>query len=358
GSVSANKPMKEGNKNTLWLYFMTKAPVTDASKPLAPALTLADYLMEQLYKDTASQDVVFAVGKEAVGMETEAVMPSGETSIQEALADVIDLHPKGSKSNEQDLEEVDVKNKKESDDKEETGDSHHSEVKEHSKDKEGSDDQKTSNNVLNPDGAKSIDSDSQNKPKDIEEKGKEAKQKGSVSEMTVSAHKMVLLHWPFFRKMIKAADSDSNVIQLHIRDMKQEVFHVLIWFLYTGRLPLGMEPKILFADGTTKEEETSWEDLFLAADYCKIDELHQVALTTILSKLTPKGTIPFLFHTAYSHKDLWEQVVKYVATTCGAEISKKSVQKEYTNHAKCIEIFGKIIMGLHTFVASVKSSKK
>lgn len=358
-----NETVTNGRENSLWFFFSTEAPVTNTAKPPPPAPTLADYMMEQLYKDTASQDVVFVVGEEAVGVETEAVVPSGEKPIQEASVDVIDLHPKGSESDEQVADQQDSEDKtdsenKESDDKKETGDSRQSEREERSEDKESSDDQKTSDTVLSPDGATSIDSDSQNKPKDTGEKGKEAKQKGSVSETTVGAHKMVLSHWPFFKKMIAAADSDSSVMRLHISDMKREVFRVLIRFLYTGRLPLGMEPKILFVDGTTKEEETSWEDLFLAADYCRIDELRQVALTAILSKLTPEGAIPFLFRTAYSHKDLREQVVKYVATTCGAEISKKSVQKEYADHAECIEIFGEIITGLHTFVASMKSSKK
>ncbi|KAF9301602.1 hypothetical protein BGZ74_006513 [Mortierella antarctica] len=283
GSVSVNEAVTNGKENSLWFFFSTEAPVTGAAKPPPPAPTLADYMMEQLYKDTASQDVVFVVGEEAVGVETEAVVPSGEKPIQEASVDVIDLHPKGSESDEQVADQQDSEDKtdsenKESDDKKEMGDSRQSEGEERSEDKEGSDDQKTSDTVLSPDGATSIDSDSQNKPKDTEEKGKEAKQKGSVSETTVGAHKMVLSHWPFFKKMIKAADSDSSVMRLHISDMKQEVFRVLIRFLYTGRLPPGMEPKILFVDGTAKEEETSWEDLFLAADYCRIDELRQVAL--------------------------------------------------------------------------------
>ncbi|KAG0080942.1 hypothetical protein BGZ92_000409 [Podila epicladia] len=363
GSVSANESVKSGERHSLRLFITTEAPVTVAAKPPTPAPTLANFMMEQLYKDTASQDVLFVVGEKAVDVGTEAVVPSGEKSIQEASVDVIDLHPQVSESDEHIADEQDSEDKTdletmESDDKEGTGSSCQSTDEERSEDKEGSDDRKVSDNALSLDGAKSIESESQNKSTDTGEKGEEAKQEDSVPETIVGAHKMVLSHWPFFIKMIEASDSDSSVMRLHINDMKQAVFRVLIRFLYTGRLPPDIEPKILFADGTTKEEEASWEDLFLAADHCEIDELRQAALTTIVSKLTPEGAIPFLFRTAYSHKDLRGPVVKYVATTCGAEISKKSVQKEYADHAECVEIFGEIITELHTFVRDLANTSK
>lgn len=60
----------------------------------------------------------------------------------------------------------------------------------------------------------------------------------------------------------------------------------------------------------------------------------------------PRGVISFLLRTAYLFEELREPVVKYVARTCGAEISKKSVQQEYADHPERAELCGEIISEL------------
>lgn len=113
----------------------------------------------------------------------------------------------------------------------------------------------------------------------------------------------------------------------------------------------------MLADGPHEDQDSSWEEVFLAANHYEVDELRQLSLTTILSKLTPEGTIPFLFRTAYLHKDL-RPVIKYVAIICGAEISEISVQQVYAYHDECVAIFGEIITELNAHVQSLEKHTK
>ncbi|KAG0342240.1 hypothetical protein BG000_006159 [Podila horticola] len=324
-------------------------PVATPSTPLDPVPTLADLMMERLYKDAATQDVQFVMGEDPFEAGSEINAPENEETLEEMP---VDHDAKGSKTQNE------VANEQESENKDKKDNSRLSDNNDDSKEGEGSDGKPVSDEVLHG-SANSSQEQSQEKPKDgqasddgsndskADEKKEKQKQQEKeekevedpVQERIVGAHRMVLLHWPFFKKMIDSKCDDSSgtsELRIYISNVEWAAFRVLIRFLYTGRLPLHLEPKLVFADSPPEGRETSWEELFLAADRCEIDELRQLALTTILTKLTLEGTIPFLFRTAYLHEDLRAPVVKFVATTCGTEISKKSVQKEYENHDECI----------------------
>ncbi|KAG0034399.1 hypothetical protein BGZ81_004880 [Podila clonocystis] len=350
--------VQENGTFPIGFCLSTEDAMSTPSKPLDPTPTLADLMMERLYYDKATRDVVFINGEKPTDAESQTDVSESEETFPDVPVDKRQLE-----------------NQKEVDNKE------HPDTSEDLKDDGVSEGQAASENVTNG-GAKCPEGKSQEKPKErqvgsegaatgegdeSEEESDEEDGEGEeeeeeeedgmeeedlVQEKQVGAHKMVLLHWPFFKKMIETNGgrdfSDSGEMRLYISGVEWPAFEVLIRFLYTGRIPLRLEPKLVFAnDHHEGDRDASWEEVFLAADHCEIDELRELALAAILSKLTPEGTIPFLFRTAYLHKDLRAPVVKYVATTCGAEISKKSVQKEYTDHAECVELFGEIITAFH-----------
>lgn len=343
--------MKEGQDHTLWFYFSSEAPVAAPGKSLTAVPTMADFVMERLYADEASQDILFFIEEEPIDMDSESDVSESEGTRQQAQSKVTDEK---------------LVRKQEENDKEDPDE------KEVSKDKDDSDDKELSDDVSNG-GAKTTEIDSQDKSKDTEVEGsaddkdkkgdeeesnKEEEKEDPVPKRIVGAHKMVLSHWPYFKKIIGAKGGGPDKTRIYIRDVDWVAFRVLIRFLYTGRLPPNLEPTIIFADGVTKDDETSWEDVFLVADHCGVDELRQLALTTILSKLTPEGAIPFLFRMAHLHKDLRSPVIKYVVISCRAEISKKSVQQEYADHDECVALLGEIITELHLHIKSLEKSNK
>ncbi|KAF9380150.1 hypothetical protein CPB97_008532 [Podila verticillata] len=343
--VPRSKVMKEGQNHFLGFYLSSEAPVAAPGKSLTAVPSMADFVMERLYADEASQDILFVIGEEPVDADSESEVSEGEDTHQQALSKVADETLRRAsrrkmtrrvRTTKWTLRTRRIRT-----------------IKKGSKNKEDSDDKETSDDVSNGDAktaekgsrAKSKDAkgegsvDGEDKKGDEEEGKKEEEMEDPIPERIVGAHKMVLSHWPYFKKMIDAKGGDPGKTRIYVRDVDWAAFRVLIRFLYTGRLPPSLEPTIVFADGSTKDGETSWEDLFSIADHCEVDELRQISLTTILSKLTPEGAIPFLFRMAHLHKDLRTPVVKYVATTCGAEISKKSVQQEYADHDDCLELF-------------------
>ncbi|KAF9214450.1 hypothetical protein BGZ59_003665 [Podila verticillata] len=92
----------------------------------------------------------------------------------------------------------------------------------------------------------------------------------------IDAHNM-----PFFQKLIESNLDTSEIV---VDGVECAAFRVLVQLLYSGALPPEFEPKVVFADDTTENDETSWENLFLAADHCEVDELREVACTTILTR--------------------------------------------------------------------------
>ncbi|KAF9395903.1 hypothetical protein CPC16_006186 [Podila verticillata] len=358
--IPRSKFMKENQDHVLWFYFSSEAPVAAPGKSLAAVPTMADFVMERLHADEASQDILFVNGEEPIDADSGSEVSESEDTLQQAPIKVTDENLRRAsrkktttriRTTKWTLRTRRIRT-----------------IKKRTKNKEDSDDKETSSAVSNG-GAKTTEKNSREKSKDAEgersvddedkkgdqEESKEEEEKEDpVPERIVGAHKLVLSHWPYFKKMIDAKGGGPGKTRIYIRDVDWIAFRVLIRFLYTGRLPPSLEPTIIFADGDTKDGETSWEDLFLVADHCEVDELRQIALTTILSKLTLEGAIPFLFRVAHLHEDLRTPVVKYVATTCGAEISKKSVQQEYADHDECVAIFGEIITELHAHIESLE----
>ncbi|KAI9236324.1 MAG: hypothetical protein BYD32DRAFT_419004 [Podila humilis] len=358
--IPTSEFMRVDHNHSVWFYFSSEAPVAAPGKSLAAVPTMADFVMERLHADEASQDILFVIGEEPIDADSGSEVSESEDTLQQAPIKVADENLQRAsrkktttriRTTKWTLRTRKIRT-----------------IKKRTKNKEDSDDKETSSAVSNGD-AKTAEEDAREKSKDAEGKGsvddedkkgdeeeskEEEEKEDPVPERIVGAHKMVLSHWPFFKKMIDAKGGGPDKTRIYVRDVDWIAFRVLIRFLYTGRLPPSLEPTTIFADSDTKDGEISWEDLFLVADHCEVDELRQIALTTILSKLTLEGAIPFLFRVAHLHEDLRTPVVKYVATTCGAEISKKSVQQEYADHDECVAIFGEIITELHAHIESLE----
>ncbi|KAF9326814.1 hypothetical protein BG006_009800 [Podila minutissima] len=168
---------------------------------------------------------------------------------------------------------------------------------------------------------------------------------GTPTTSAVGAHKLVLSQWPYFQMTFKSGFSEGGPGEkrIQVKETKAATFKLLLRYLYTESLPQGAQPKTAYTDVLMSAEEVSWEDLYLVADRYEIDGLRQSALGHLLPGSSSESVISFLFRTAYLFKELREPVVKYVARTCGAEISKKAVQQEYADHPERAELFGEII---------------
>ncbi|KAG0342237.1 hypothetical protein BG000_006156 [Podila horticola] len=102
--------------------------------------------------------------------------------------------------------------------------------------------------------------------------------------------------------------------------------------MYTGRLLDDTKPAAVYMDPFNKYMDSSWESLYLLAHRFDIHELTDIARAFLLSKLSPRKSIPFLFRTAYLFTDLRKPVIKYAAQSCSSIRSSKSVRRTYSDH--------------------------
>ncbi|KAF9365338.1 hypothetical protein BGX34_010378 [Mortierella sp. NVP85] len=164
---------------------------------------------------------------------------------------------------------------------------------------------------------------------------------------TVSAHKIVLCHFDYFKTMFSGpfAEGGPGVKRIKIKDTDVCCFRLLIEFLYLGQLRLSSAPVVLTED-KAEDHVPTWEDVYLISDRYNIPELRRMALTRILSGLESSWAIPFLFRTAYLFEEMRLPVIKFVVRNCVSSIVDKNLQKTYYDHPECSSIFGEIITEL------------
>lgn len=88
----------------------------------------------------------------------------------------------------------------------------------------------------------------------------------------------------------------------------------------------------------TRCRPRSMEDLLLAAHRYDIEALCQMTLTPHIEGLNTKNALSFLFRAAYKIEELREPVVRFVAKSCGSEMSKRKIYGEYKEHPEVLEI--------------------
>ncbi|KAK3806300.1 MAG: hypothetical protein J3Q66DRAFT_358800 [Benniella sp.] len=164
---------------------------------------------------------------------------------------------------------------------------------------------------------------------------------------TVSAHKIVLCHFDYFKTMFSGpfAEGGPGVKRIKIKDTDVCCFRLLIEFLYLGQLRLSSAPVALTED-KAEDHVPTWEDVYLISDRYNIPELRRMALTRILSGLESSWAIPFLFRTAYLFEEMRLPVIKFVVRNSVSSIVDKNLQKTYYDHPECSSIFGEIITEL------------
>ncbi|KAG0027613.1 hypothetical protein BGZ81_005462, partial [Podila clonocystis] len=167
----------------------------------------------------------------------------------------------------------------------------------------------------------------------------------STSEITVErAHKLVLNQWPYFNHMFRSdfMEGGAGEKEIQVKDVKPQVFQLLLRFMYTGVIPQGEQPTVTFSDSLTNPQEASWEDVFLAAHRYELDELCELAQKQILEKLTSQATIPFLFRTGYLFDSFRAPSIKYIASTNAGQVASKSFRDTYQDHPE----FGGLVFEL------------
>ncbi|KAF9301598.1 hypothetical protein BGZ74_006509 [Mortierella antarctica] len=162
---------------------------------------------------------------------------------------------------------------------------------------------------------------------------------------TIGAHKLMLCQWPYFKAMFEGGFSEGGTGKktIRIKDASPKAFHLLLRFMYTGKLPEDAKPTTTYMDPLNRYQDASWESVYLLAHRYDIQELTDIARASILSKLKPKQFVPFLFRTAYLFTDLREPVVKFVAQSCGEILASKDTRATYFDHPEGVQIFGELL---------------
>ncbi|KAG0337763.1 hypothetical protein BG000_004990 [Podila horticola] len=188
-------------------------------------------------------------------------------------------------------------------------------------------------------------------------KGRKKTAKPEKKEAVLSAHKLVLTQWPYFKAMFEGGFTESGPgeQQIKIQDTKMKIFELLLRFMYTGQLPEHLKSSTIYADEET--EDSSMEDLFLAADRYDVQELREQALESLLDSLDAENAIPFLFRTAYKFPELRKPVVEFVAKSCGTAIPRKNIRNMYRDHPDVFDILVDLIDEYEQLVDRSEASK-
>ncbi|KAF9325533.1 hypothetical protein BG006_010984 [Podila minutissima] len=155
----------------------------------------------------------------------------------------------------------------------------------------------------------------------------------AANEITVErAHKLVLNQWPYFKRMFSSdfMEGGAGEKEIQVKDVKPQVFQLLLRFMYTGTIPQEKHPSTTFADTLTDPQEVCWEDLFLAAHRYELDELCEFAQNNMLENLTPEAAIPFLFRTGYLFDSLRAPSIKFIASTSASHVANNAFRVEFS----------------------------
>jgi len=260
-------------------------------EPVTPTPTLGEAILENLYKDEAHEDVHF-VFDTSLDMSATA----GEFDISPGNVSDIHTDTKMSVENQKDL---------------------------------GTD---TGNLDESRDGAEP-----------------HVKRMRVLGQNTIGAHKLMLCQWPYFKAMFEGGFSEGGPGNktIRIKDASPKAFHLLLRFMYTGKLLDDAKPKTIYMDPLNKYMDASWESVYLLAHRYDIQELTAMARSSILSELKLEETVSFLFRTAYLFMDLREPVIRYMATSCGSILASKSIRLDYMDHPEGVQIFGELFEQLY-----------
>ncbi|KAF9304092.1 hypothetical protein BGZ74_002410, partial [Mortierella antarctica] len=134
------------------------------------------------------------------------------------------------------------------------------------------------------------------------------------SAKQIGAHKLVLRQWPYFRWMLESefVEGGPGDQRIQIRDVKPTTFRVLVWLMYAGEIPQGVMPARVCAavEGQAGADQTSFEEVFLAAHRYELQELCAWVQKTIDTNVNSTDAIPFLFCVGYLFDELRVPMVK------------------------------------------------
>ncbi|KAG0028183.1 hypothetical protein BGZ81_004964 [Podila clonocystis] len=171
--------------------------------------------------------------------------------------------------------------------------------------------------------------------------------KHSVKEFSqssvINAHKLVLCQWPYFKAMFEGgfAESSPGTKRIQIKDCKAQAFRLLVYFMYTGKLPKDTDLEV-YADALVDQEDASWEDICIVAHMYDVQELHEQAAETIVEGMDPQHAISFLFRTGYKYPQLRRLVIEFVAEHCVSPTTMSDIRSSYKDHPDVRDILGEI----------------
>lgn len=280
-----------GTKFVLWFTLTSNTVTVPPLEPVIPAPTLGDVILERLYSDDVHEDVLFTFEP-----------PSDVITTAEKPDVVSDKVPESNLDARESIE-------------------HTGEAPRES-------------------GMDPIKSDNGNDPP-----SPNVARAGSSTADTIGAHKLVLCQWPYFKAMFESdfAEGGTGNKTIRIKDASPKAFHMLLRFMYTGKLPDDAQPTTVYMGPLKKDTDASWESVYLLAHRYDIQELVDFTRENILSNLDPEESVPFLFRTAYLFVDLREPVIKYAAQSCRSTFGSKSARAKYLDHPEIAELFGELL---------------
>lgn len=132
---------------------------------------------------------------------------------------------------------------------------------------------------------------------------------------------------------------------IQIKDIKLTTFQFMIHFMYMETLASSCTA--LFKSHDPMETKSSWEEIYVAADRYRIDNLRKLALSVIIKYMGTMATIGFLFRMAYLYKELKEPVIKYIAWKHHSDIAKKHVRHAHKDHPEFSDLLGELYDAYH-----------
>ncbi|KAF9317836.1 hypothetical protein BG003_000232 [Podila horticola] len=169
------------------------------------------------------------------------------------------------------------------------------------------------------------------------------------SKAIIRAHRLVLCQWPYFKAMFEGgfAESGPDQKQILIKDVKHSAFQAMLKFMYVGKLPRDIGTMVVCADELVDDQLLSLEDLFLVSHRYDVPELCAQVAAKILSRLDATNCISFLFRSGYMFNELRGPVIKIVVKTCGNQIAKRSIRDSYKDHPDFVDILGELFEQHH-----------
>ncbi|KAG0035343.1 hypothetical protein BGZ82_005301 [Podila clonocystis] len=157
----------------------------------------------------------------------------------------------------------------------------------------------------------------------------------------IGAHRMILWHWPYFRRLLESASAQNHFgpLTIRLKSTDADTLTIVIRFIYIQMLPTQLSTfQDEEDDDATWTSTSNWEKVFIAAERFKVEELQRIACTKVLHGLSEATAIPFLFRTAYLYSDFRGNVVEYVAQNLHHVVTKRPFRDAYGDHSDFREL--------------------